>query len=294
MGAQWFGTPQRPDRVRRSTAGDRQSDEPRAVLLHDAIAAWRAWLTSGARRVPIDSRRARGADTQLKKTLMGGPSGPVDFSSAMARQAIDEAMNELPTQHRQVVKLAYFGGLTNRQIAQQLGLTVGGVRHRLHESLTVVSAYMKRGRAASKRAVHGLSIWLSWRRFGDGPQGLQGPAVDHVLQAGIVAVMTVAASAMLLAQPPAAGAAPAPHQARAETFESAPAGRHAKVAHPSTSAALPSMNKAMAASGSGRTAAVPSAAVKVAIPALPVSLTAPLPIPPLPVTVPAPPAVGLP
>ncbi|MEA2654962.1 MAG: Sigma-70, region 4 [Chloroflexota bacterium] len=293
MGTRWFGTAQRQDHARRATAGDQHSDEPKAVLLHDAIAAWRAWLTSGARRVPIDNRRGRGAETQLKKTLMGGPSGLVDFSSAMARQAIDEAMNELPTQHRQVVKLAYFGGLTNRQIAQQLGLTVGGVRRRLQESLAIVSAYVERGRATGKRAVHGLSIWLSWRRFGDGPQILHGPAVDQVLQAGMVAVVTVAASAMLLAHPPPISAAPTPHQARAATFEAAPA-HQLKVVHPNTSAVLPSTVMRVPANGSGPAAAPPSAAVKLPVAPLSVSLPAPPAIPPLPLSLPAPLPISLP
>src|SRR5712691_2872558 len=59
-------------------------------------AFWRSWLATGARGVPIDRRRSRGAEPRLKKILMGGPSGAVDFSSAMARQAIDEALHELP------------------------------------------------------------------------------------------------------------------------------------------------------------------------------------------------------
>jgi hypothetical protein len=205
MGTRWFGARSGAKQAFLSRQADRIPEEPKAVLLHDAIASWRAWLTSGVRPVLIDSRRARGADAHLKKILMGSPSGAVDFPSAMARQAIDEAMNELPTQHRQVVKLAYFGGLTNRQIAQQLGLTVGGVRRRLSESLATVSDYVDRGRATGRRAVHGFVVWLSWRRFDDRAQRLQLPAADQLLQAGIVAVMTVAATALLMTHhgPPA-------------------------------------------------------------------------------------------
>lgn len=77
--------------------GTSHYEEPNPVVLHAAITSWRAWLNSGARRVQIDNGRARGADSHVKKILMGAPSGAVDFSSAMARQAIDAAMNELPT-----------------------------------------------------------------------------------------------------------------------------------------------------------------------------------------------------
>jgi RNA polymerase sigma factor (sigma-70 family) len=285
MGTRWFGTQPGPDRARRSTAEGRVSEEPKAVLLHDAMTSWRAWLTSGARRVPIDSRRARGAEAQLKSTLMGGPSGPVDFSSAMARQAIDEAMNELPTQHRQVVKLAYFGGLTNRQIAQHLGLTIGGVRSRLRESLAVVGAYVERGRASGRRAVHGLVLWLTLRRLGDGAQRLHAPALDQVLQAGIVAVMTVAAVAVIATHHAPAGAVTHPHKARVAVAPSVrspltPAQRAAPV-----SVVAPTIRMTVAGNLAGAVA-VQSLMVKVQIPTLPVSLppAPPIPAPSLPST----------
>ena len=278
MGTRWFGTLQGPNRAHRSPQGP-LSDEPKAVLLHDALGSWRAWLTSGARRVPIDSRRARGAEAQLKKTLMGEPSGTVDFSSAMARQAIDEAMNELPTQHKQVVKLAYFGGLTNRQIAQQLGLPVGGVRRRLRESLAIVSDYVERGTAMGRRAVHGFVIWLSWRRLGDGAQRLHGPALDQVLQAGIVAVMTVAAAALLVTHHTPAGNVAHPHKARVTAVGSAPS-QPTQMGRTTTATVAAPVSGVTIAGALPSAAVVPSLMVKVEVPALPVSLPA-LPVPPV-------------
>jgi DNA-directed RNA polymerase specialized sigma24 family protein len=278
MGTRWFGTLRAANHAVRSSEESALSDEPKAVLLHDAISSWRTWLTSGARQVPIDSRRARGADAQLKKTLMGGPSGAVDFSSAMARQAIDEAMNELPTQHKQVVKLAYLGGLTNRQIAQQLGLTVGGVRRRLRESLAIVSAYVERGRAMGRRAVHGLVIWLSWRRYGDGVQRLHGPAVDQVLQVGIVAVMTVAAALLVTHQAPA-GPVAHPHKARVAAVGPAPS----HLTHAQRTTTATAVNPAAPVTVAD---ALPSATevaplpVNLQAPVLPVSVPA-LPVPPV-------------
>jgi hypothetical protein len=128
---------------------------------------------------------------------MGAPSGAVDFSSAMARQAIDAAMNELPPQHRQVIKLAYFGGLTNRQIAQQLGLTVGGVRERLKDSLATLGTHLERGRAIGRRAMHGLVIWFNLRRFGTGSSGAHRSGFEQALQAAAAAVVTVTAVAVI-------------------------------------------------------------------------------------------------
>src|SRR5258707_10151549 len=132
-------------------------------------AFWRSWLSTGARRVPIDRRRAKGAEAQLKKVLVGAPPGAVDFSSAMARQAIDEALHELPPRHKQVVKLAYFGGLTNREIAQELGLNVSEVRRVVPAPPAPLRAPFRRGPAErwagiTEPAAHAASC-------GDGSSG---------------------------------------------------------------------------------------------------------------------------
>jgi len=164
-------------------------------------AFWRSWLATGARRVPIDRRRARGAEAQLKKVLVGAPSGAVDFSSAMARQAIDEALHELPPRHKQVVKLAYFGGLTNREIAHELGLNVSEVRRMLQASLASVGAHFERGRAKGRRAIQDLALLLWWKGTGDSARRASWPSLDHVLQTGVVAVMTAAAAALLVTHP---------------------------------------------------------------------------------------------
>ncbi len=161
-------------------------------------AFWRSWLATGARRVPIDRRRARGAEAQLKKILVGAPSGAVDFNSAMARQAIDEALHELPPRHKQVVKLAYFGGLTNREIAQELGLNVSEVRRMLQASLASVAAHFERGRAKGRRAIQDLALLAWWKGMGDSAQRASWPSLDAVLQTGVVAVMTAAAAALLV------------------------------------------------------------------------------------------------
>lgn len=200
MSTRWFGTqvgvPKHAD-LHLSQPQLSAGDPSGRSIFSRAEGFWRSWLATGARRVPIDRRRARGAESYLKKVLVGGPSGAVDFSSAMSRQAIDEALHELPPQHKQVVKLAYFGGLTNREIAQELGLTVSEVRRVLRASLAIVGAHFERGRAKGRRAIQGL-LMVPWWRVGDGAQKAPWPALDHALQTGIVAVMTAAAAALLV------------------------------------------------------------------------------------------------
>src|SRR5438270_10765111 len=93
---------------------------------------WRTWLMTGDRRDRVDRRRMRGAHKGLKKILLEGvgngddrPHAWKDFSGAMIRHAVDEAIHSLPHEDNQVVKLAYFGGYSNREIATEVGMTEG-------------------------------------------------------------------------------------------------------------------------------------------------------------------------
>src|SRR5947208_7640432 len=102
--------------------------------------SWRAWIMTGNRHAPVNRRRVRGAHRGLKKMLAEGSTGDEvarpwnEFSGAMVRQAVNEALNQLPLEDMLVVKMAYFGGLSNREIARELGLTVGAVQRRLRKA----------------------------------------------------------------------------------------------------------------------------------------------------------------
>ena len=128
--------------------------------------SWRTWLMTGSRGGAADRRRVRGAHRGLKKILAEGATGEdegpkpwKDFSSAMVRQAVNEALNRLPPDHKQAVKLAYFGGLSNREIGQQLGLSVGAVQRRLRDALARISDHLEHGR----RALLVLIGWIAAR-----------------------------------------------------------------------------------------------------------------------------------
>jgi RNA polymerase sigma factor (sigma-70 family) len=178
--------------------------------------SWRTWLMTGVRRPPFDRSRIRGAHKGLKKLLIEGTPGTGDrpqpwndFSSAMVRQAVDEALNSLPLQHKQVVKLAYFGGMSNREIATKLEISPNAVRRRLQEALATVSAFVERGRVLGRRVVLAIAGWFAGRTIVDAAHRSPGVAVDQVLQAAVVAVVGVAAAAVLSANP--ATTSPAQH-----------------------------------------------------------------------------------
>src|SRR2546422_7834750 len=157
---------------------------------------WRTWLMTGARRTPIDRRRMRGAHKGLKKMLIEGmsngeerPHAWKDFSGAMIRHAVDDALRSLPSEDKQVVTLAYFGGLSNREIALEVGLTEATVQRRLRRALATISEHIQHGRALGRRAMYALTVWLSGRWLSD--------SAHHFAQAAAV----MGATAIVAAQP---------------------------------------------------------------------------------------------
>jgi len=175
--------------------------------------SWRQWLRTGRRGTHVDRRRAKGAHSRLKKVLIEGKENGIGhpperwegFSSSMDRHTVDEALNALPEDHRTVVKLAYFYGLTNRQIAEQLGVTVGTVRTRLRQGLATASDYVERGRAATSKALYGviftLGVWLTGLQLVQDAQRQPSMGSDYLLQASVAVAAGAAAVALFFAQP---------------------------------------------------------------------------------------------
>src|SRR5439155_21943303 len=162
--------------------------------------SWRTWLMTGARRTPVDPRRMRGAHKGLKKILVEGllnsaeaPYTWKDFSGAMVRHAVDDAMRALPPEDTQVVKLAYFGGYSNREIAREVGLTEGTVQRRLRRALAAISDHIQHGRAIGRRVLYGAGLILSGKWLHDAGQ--------HALTATAV----VGAATVIIATQPGAG-----------------------------------------------------------------------------------------
>jgi predicted DNA-binding protein (UPF0251 family) len=209
---------------------------------------WRAWLMTGVRHRPIDARRVQGANRGLKKFLAGDSINGVvpdrpwrDFSSAMYRQAVNEAMNHLPPENQEVVKLAYFDGLSNREIAGELGMSVTGVQRRLRNAIARVNDYLEHGRSLGRRAALGLLLLLSGRRLGQWLSTLTAPAASHVVAGAIL--VTIVAAAPVVAPP--AHAAPRVTVAVQAPVAKQPAAHQPAAAPtqlvPSTSAAAPAV-----------------------------------------------------
>src|SRR6267378_7448764 len=153
--------------------------------------SWRSWLMTGTRQEPIFRRRVRGAHKGLKRMLVEGMASDQSqtwtrFSGAMVRQAVDEAVSSLPPRQKQLIKLAYFSDLSNREIAQGLGITLGSVERGLRDAIARVSEYVERGKGAGRKAIYAIGLFLAGRQ---------------VIKAGMIVVATATAGAVVSAQP---------------------------------------------------------------------------------------------
>lgn len=101
-----------------------------------------AWLSTIARSRALDLVRARGRRTRLEETSATGvgypstvgdtPSSPdAGLISSERSQAVTAALTELPPPQREAIELAYFGGLSQSEIATRLGEPLGTIKTRV-------------------------------------------------------------------------------------------------------------------------------------------------------------------
>jgi len=99
------------------------------------------WLLSITHNMAIDEvrkrrRRPQKADSEDPETVLAGvpDSGP-DVEDEVwlgaLRDTIEGAMASLPSAQRQAIEMAYFRGLTQREIAEQLGEPLGTIKTRM-------------------------------------------------------------------------------------------------------------------------------------------------------------------
>ncbi len=102
-----------------------------------------AWLLSVTRFAAIDRLRQEGRQP-LTVEFPGETSDepgmlerllPTDHESWERGQQLRLLLEQLPAEQRQVVELAYFGGMTHSELAEHLGLPLGTVKGRLRLGL---------------------------------------------------------------------------------------------------------------------------------------------------------------
>ena len=110
----------------------------------------RAWLLTLVRNRAIDQLRGRPGRQRQELELthevpaQGGGSDPWrEVSESLERQAIRQALASLPPEQRQVIELAYYGGYTQSEIAELVGISLGTVKGRTRLALEKLSSYLR-------------------------------------------------------------------------------------------------------------------------------------------------------
>jgi RNA polymerase sigma-70 factor (ECF subfamily) len=95
------------------------------------------WLYAVARNAIIDRARARRDSTFAEPPdEASGAPGPADRAeSAYVAWRVHRAVHDLPESEREVIELAYWGDLSQREVAQFLGIPLGTVKTRTRSGL---------------------------------------------------------------------------------------------------------------------------------------------------------------
>jgi RNA polymerase sigma-70 factor (ECF subfamily) len=100
-----------------------------------------AWLLNMTRSRAIDARRARGRDRATEPLETAGEvsaddPGPEALTVAAERHRfVHGALGHLNAELRQLIELAYFGGLSHSEIAAALGQPLGTVKTRIRSAM---------------------------------------------------------------------------------------------------------------------------------------------------------------
>ena len=103
----------------------------------------RGWLLTIVRNAAVDRRRGRHAralqDTPLDDvTFRLATDGEETFAAVAASveaERVRDALALLPSEQREAIELAYFGGLTHQEIAERTGAALGTVKGRMRLGL---------------------------------------------------------------------------------------------------------------------------------------------------------------
>jgi RNA polymerase sigma-70 factor, ECF subfamily len=104
----------------------------------------RSWLLTIVRNGAIDRRRGKLGRAMLDTALDDvayhlASDGEETFNVVAAStdaERVRSAMGTLPSEQREAIELAYFGGLTHQEIAERTGTALGTVKGRMRLGLT--------------------------------------------------------------------------------------------------------------------------------------------------------------
>lgn len=107
----------------------------------------RTWLLAIVHHRAIDAMRRRRATVELPDETEGASPAALtmpdiwdDVAATLDRDMIRSALEAIPERQREAIELAYFGGLTQVEIAERLGAPLGTVKSRMRLGLLAMRA----------------------------------------------------------------------------------------------------------------------------------------------------------
>jgi RNA polymerase sigma-70 factor (ECF subfamily) len=100
-------------------------------------ASVRTWLYAIARNRIVDAHRRAAARPKLTDDDSLASAAEIDaaLDQAVLRWQVTAALARLSPAHREVIRLAHYGGLTMREIAERTGIPLGTVKSRTSYAL---------------------------------------------------------------------------------------------------------------------------------------------------------------
>lgn len=108
-----------------------------------------AWLYTIARNVVIDHQRRSALSVMLplEEQLVASKVRVEDAAEReLTRERLAAALTHLTEDQRRVILLKFIEGMSNRQVAQTLGKSVGAVKSLQHRALAALKRVLKRNR----------------------------------------------------------------------------------------------------------------------------------------------------
>jgi RNA polymerase sigma-70 factor (ECF subfamily) len=105
------------------------------------------WLMGIARNRAVDLLRSRSHQARLREQApldVRAPAAPAPAAEISLRQTVSRALAGLSAVQRTAIELAYYGGLTQAEIATRLGEPLGTIKSRTREAMERLRAMLGR------------------------------------------------------------------------------------------------------------------------------------------------------
>ena len=93
-----------------------------------------SWIYQIARHLIIDHYRRRREMVEISESLPAEPDIPEEDPEAVLALSLQELIDELPEPYRQALILTEYQGLTQRELAEQMGISLSGAKSRVQRA----------------------------------------------------------------------------------------------------------------------------------------------------------------